>query len=174
MTKEQVIKVMEYFQAAFSGFYEGKDTKEVLTVWYDVLAKEDPGIVSVAAKNYVRTKRFPPTVADLLEQIEMIKRPDNDADLWAKIYTAASNGLYHADEEFNKLPPECQAFVGSPAALTDLAQTDAGTMNTVVKGQFLKRVANIREHQTVQNGLPMEVKAAIAESKRRMLLEEQI
>lgn len=172
MTKEETIRIMEYFQAAYKGFYEGKDTQPVLTVWHDALADEDPRIVSQAAKNYVRTNEFAPTVAGLLKQIDLIKEPRGDTDLWAMINKAASNGLYHAEEEYKKLPPECQAFVGSPSALKDLAQTDVGTMNTIVKGQFLKRVEAIREHQTVQKGLPLEVRQAIEESKRRMLLEE--
>ena len=72
-------------------------------------------------------------------------------------------------EEFEKLPPECQSFVGSPASLKELAQIDTGTMNTIVKGQFLKRVEAIKEHQEVQRGLPAEVRRAIEESKLRML-----
>lgn len=172
MTKEQVITVVKYFQAAYSGFYEGKDVQAVLTVWYDALRDEEPAVVSQAAKNYVRTSEFAPTIAGLMKQINLIKEPDTDTDMWALINKAASNGLYNSAEEFAKLPAECQSFLGSASALKDLAQTDPGTMNTVVKGQFLKRVAAIREHQEVQRGLPAEVRQAIAESKQRMLLEE--
>lgn len=172
MTKEEIKKLMEYFQAAYKGFYEGADIQAVMTVWFDALGEEDHRIVSQAAKNYVRTNEFAPTVAGLLKQIDLIKEPRCDADMWVLINKAASNGLYHAEEEFKKLPPECQAFVGSPSALKDLAQTDVGTINTIVKGQFLKRIEAIREHQTVQRGLPLEVRQAIEESKRRMLLEE--
>lgn len=169
MTKEQIIGLMKYFQAAYKGFYEGKDTQAVMTVWHDALADEDPKIVSQAAKNYVRTSEFAPTVAGLMKQIDLIKRPQADTDMWALISKAASNGLYNSAEEFEKLPPECQSFLGSASALKDLAQTDTGTMNTVVKGQFLKRVEAIREHQTVQRGLPAEVRQAIEDSKRALL-----
>lgn len=172
MKKEETKKIMEYFQAAYKGFYEGKDTKPVLMVWHDALADEDPRIVRQAAKNYVRTNEFAPTIAGLLKQIDLIKEPRGETDLWALISKAASNGIYNADEEFRKLPPECQSFLGSASALKDLAQTDVGTINTIVKGQFLKRVEAIREHQNVQKGLPAEVRQAIEESKRRMLLEE--
>ena len=172
MTKEQVIKVMEYFQAAYKGFYEGKDTREVLTVWHDALADEDPAVVSEAAKNYVRTQEFAPTVAGLMKQIALIKEPRTDTDYWSLINKAARNALYNADEEFKRLPPECQSFIGSPSALKDLAQADTGTMNTIVKGQFLKRVEAIREHQTVQNGLPAEVRMALEESRLKLLGDE--
>lgn len=162
-------KTMAYFQTAYRGFYEGKDTGDVLTIWYDAFADEDASVISTAAKNYVRTNEFPPTIAGLQKQIDLIKSSKTETDLWSLIHRAASNSLYNAEEEFKKLPPECQSFVGSPSALKDIAQTDVGTMNTVVKGQFLKRVEAIKQHQTVQSGLPMEVKMAIAESKQRML-----
>lgn len=172
MTKEQMITIMEYFQTAYRGFYEGKDIKSVLSVWYDIFGEEEEVVVKTAARNYVKTNKFPPTIAGLQEQIDMIKEPKADTDLWSLIHRAASNSLYHADEEFKKLPPECQSFVGSPSALKDLAQTDVGTMNTVVKGQFLKRVNDIKEHRAVQRGLPAEVRKAIEESKLKMLEEE--
>lgn len=172
MTKEQTIKIMEYFEAAYKGFYEGKDTRRTLLVWHDALQDEDPKIVQAAAKSYVRTHEFAPTVAGLLNQITLIKETMTDTDMWGLIYKAASKGLYNADEEYKKLPPECQSFLGSASALKDLAQTDTGTMNTVVKGQFLKRVEAIRQHQSVQKGLPAEVRIAIENSKARMLETE--
>lgn len=169
MTREETIKLMQYFEAAYKGFYEGKDTKAVVAVWHDALKDENPRIVSEAARNCVKTSEYAPTVAGLMKQIDLIKEPYTSAELWSLIDRAAKNGIYNAAAEFEKLPPECQAFIGSPSALKDLAGTDHGTMNTVVKGQFLKRVEAIKEHQTVQNGLPMEVRAAIEESHRRLL-----
>ena len=171
MTKEQTIKLMEYFQVTYKGFYEGKDTKAVLTVWYDALRDENPTIVSQAARNYVRQNEYPPTIAGIFKQIDLIQQPETDTDLWALIEKAARNGTYNSVEEFNKLPPECQSFVGSPEALKDIAQADIGTLNTIVKGQFLKRVEAIKQHQRVQNGLPAEVRRALEESKLRMLME---
>lgn len=169
MTKDQIIGLMKYFQAAYRGFYDSKDARDVLKVWYDAFSEEDPRVVDLAAKNYVKANEFPPTAAGLMKQIDLIKRPQADTDMWALINKAARNGTYNSEEEFAKLPPECRSFLGSASALKDLAQTDAGTMNTVVKGQFLKRVEAIREHQTVQDGLPLEVRNAIEESKRRAL-----
>lgn len=169
MAREHIIAIMQYFQTAFPGFYKDSNPRDVLNVWCDIFESEDPAILKTAAKNYVSSRKFPPTIAEMKEQIDLIKNTKTDADLWALIYKAASNGTYNSDEEFRKLPPECQAFVGGPAALRDLAQIDPGTLNTVVKGQFLKRVQEIREHRNVQIGLPAEVRQAIAESKQRLL-----
>ena len=169
MTRDEVRAMMKYFDSAYRHFYEGANPSEVLEVWFGAFKGEDKDIVARACANYVKHNQYPPTIAGVFEQMNLMKEKETDTDLWALIEKAARNGTYGAVEEFEKLPPECQSFVGSPAALKDLAQVDTGTMNTVVKGQFLKRVGDIKERQEVQKGLPAEVRKAIEESKVRML-----
>jgi len=169
MTRDDVKKMIVYLQVAFPSFGEGQDSSALVEVWYDAFKDEDVKIVSRAAQNYVKLSQYPPTIAGIIEQINLIKNKDTNTDLWALIEKAARNGTYGSVEEFEKLPPECQSFIGSPAALKELAQIDSGTMNTIVKGQFLKRVEAIKQHQEVQRGLPSEVRRAIEESRMRML-----
>ena len=172
MTRVEIRNMMKYFQAAYTNFYADRSiTKEVVDIWEASFGREDPYIVKKAAVNYVASHEYAPTIAGLKKQIDMIKNPEADADLWGLVYKAISNGIYGAEEEFAKLPQECRSFLGSASALRDLAQCDPLTIGTVVKGQFLKQVDAIRQRQTVQNGLPAEVKQAIMESKMQMLTE---
>lgn len=171
MTKDEIKKMILYFRTVYSGFCEDSNLTDVLNVWFDAFKDEDSRVVGIAAKNYVRANRYPPTIAGVFEQIKLIKSKDTNTDLWAMIVKAAGNGTYHSVEEFEKLPEECKSFIGSPAALKDIAQADMGTLNTVVKGQFLKHVDSIKEHQEVQKGLPANVRQAIAESKMKLLQE---
>lgn len=171
MTKDEIKKMILYFRTVYSGFCEDSNLTDVLNVWFDAFKDEDSRVVGTAAKNYVRSNRYPPTIAGVFEQIKLIKSQDTNTDLWAMIVKAAGNGTYHSVEEFEKLPEECKSFIGSPAALKDIAQADMGTLNTVVKGQFLKHVDSIKEHQEVQKGLPANVRQAIAESKMKLLQE---
>ena len=171
MTKDEVRNMMKYFQATYKGFCEGMDIGSVLNVWFDIFRDVDKGIAQIAARNHVMTSKYPPTPADVMKQIGVMMEPD-DTDLWVHIERATRNGIYGAGEEFANLPPECQSFLCSPEALKELAQCDAGTINTIVKGQFMKYVPQIRDHQAVQRGLPMEVRAAINESKTRMITSE--
>lgn len=169
MTRDDVKKMIVYLQVAFPSFGEGQDSSALVEVWYDAFKNEDVKIVSRATQNYVVTSKFNPTIAGIFEQIRILTETGTDTDLWELIAKAARNGTYGSVEEFEKLPPECQSFIGSPAALKELAQIDSGTMNTIVKGQFLKRVEAIKQHQEVQRGLPSEVRRAIEESRMRML-----
>ena len=169
MTKQELITIMKYFQTVYPGFYQGANQTQVADAWLDAFGEFDAKLVQLAAKNYVRINEYAPTIAGVMKQLNLINKTETDTDLWALIVKAASNGIYGAEEEFKKLPPECQSFVGSPSGLKELAQIDTGTLETVVKGQFLKRVEAIKQHQEVQRGLPSEVRRAIEESRMRML-----
>ena len=165
MTKDEIKKMVAYLRTYYPNFLEDADISMAVTAWHDIFKGEDKDIVAIATKNYVKTNKYPPTVAGILEQIDLIKNPQTDDELFSLIVKATKNGTYGAVEEFNKLPEECKAFVGSPSGLKDLALLDSGTMSTIVRGQFLKRVGSIKQHQTVQNGLPGAVRQAIASAK---------
>lgn len=167
MTREETKKMILYLHMAYRDFCGDKDLTSVVNIWHDAFKDYDVKVVEIAAKNYVKTNEFAPTIAGIMKQIRQISKTETETDLWALIQKAASNGIYNSAEEFEKLPPECQSFVGSADALKELSQIDMATMETVVKGQFLKRVEAIQSHQEVQKGLPAEVRQAIEE--RRML-----
>lgn len=168
MRKDELRAVMKYFQSAYKGFYEGANTADVMGVWYDAFKDEDARVVQTAAKNYVKTNEFAPTVAGLMKQITLIKGAESNTDLWDKLRKAISNSTYNSEEEFSKLPSECQSFVGSPLGLKSLATEDAGKIDTVVKGQFLKNVDSIKERQNVQAQLPQELREAISGSIKQL------
>ena len=172
MTREEIKTLMKYFQTVYPGFYQGSNQTQVVDVWFDAFGEYDTKIVQLAAKNYVKTNEFAPTIAGIMKQIRQISKTETETDLWALIQKAASNGIYNSAEEFEKLPPECQSFVGSADALKELSQIDMATMETVVKGQFLKRVESIQSHQEVQKGLPAEVRQAISAAKMKLLEQE--
>ena len=172
MTREETKTLMKYFQTVYPGFHQGSNQTQVVDVWFDAFGEYDTKIVQLAAKNYVKTNEFAPTIAGVMKQIRQISKTETETDLWALIQKAASNGIYNSAEEFEKLPPECQSFVGSADALKELSQIDMATMETVVKGQFLKRVESIQSHQEVQKGLPAEVRQAISAAKMKLLEQE--
>ncbi len=51
---------------------------------------------------------------------------------------AIRNGLYHAEEEFEKLPPLIQRAIGGPAILREWAKSDAESIQSVIMSQFTK------------------------------------
>ena len=172
MTKDETKKMIMYMRTAYNNFCEGMNLADVVAVWHDAFKDEDARIVWEATRNYAKSSQYVPTIAGIQTQINLIRRDESDTELWDRIAKAARNSTYGSVEEFEKLPPVCQKFVGSPVGLKDLAQIDAGTLQTVVKGQFVKNAPMIREHHEARAGLPAEVRAAIESAKLRLLEQE--
>lgn len=173
MTRDETKRMIMYLKTAYSTFGEGVNIAELVNVWYDAFADEPVRVMGIAAKNYTKSSEYPPTIAGMQKQIDLIKETETDTELWALITKAAKNSTYGAVEEFEKLPPVCKAFVGSPTNLKDLGQVDQSTLQTVVKSQFVKTVPKIREHKTVQGRLPAEVRMAIEHAKMKQLEREE-
>ena len=172
MTRDDIKTIMKYLNTAYPDGYKGvEDPSAFVDVWLDVFADADVVILRQAVKNHVKTNKFQPTISEVQEQIDLIMSDGLDVDMWHQIHRAISNGTYGAAEEFEKLPEVCQRFLGGPSALRDLAQVETGKVNTVVKGQFLKQAQAIKEHERVAAGLPMEVRALIAEAKEQQRME---
>ena len=135
-----------------------KDQKKMQIDFYlEMFGEYETPIVIVALKNYIKKNQYPPTVAGLTEQIELLTKKDTDSELWNLIAKACRNGYYNSLEEFNKLPRECQLFVGSPEALREMSQMEPKLIS-VNRGQFLKSITEIRKREDVQKSLPEELK----------------
>ena len=96
--------------------------------------------------------------------------------------SASQDSRYGYEEEYAKLPPVLQRFLGSPYALHDLADMDVQTLNTVYHGQFLKQIPTIEARMDYDASLPAPVKAAISAAAatkrmpdpRRQLTEREV
>lgn len=171
MTRDETKQILGYLQCAYPSAFGGDNLTATVNVWWDAFGDIDVHIVKHAVKNFVKTSKYAPTIAGIQEQIDLITSESMTVDLWGKMHKAISNGIYGANEEFEKLPPECKRFLGSSEALKDLAQCESGTINTVVKGQFMKRIDELQKHENVQSGIPAELRAVIAQSKQAAMIE---
>ena len=99
MTREQTKKMILYLHMAYRDFCGDKDLTSVVNIWHDAFKDYDVKIVEIAAKNYVKTNEFAPTIAGIMKQIRQISKTETETDLWALIQKAASNGIYNSAEE---------------------------------------------------------------------------
>ena len=174
MTKDEVRSMMKYFQTAYDGFYKNANLSDVLGVWCDAFKDVDKVCAEIAAKRYVDMNTRPPTIAGVKEQLRLITEEDEATAMWKYIVRAAKNSTYGSVEEFNKLPTECQRFVGSASALKDYGQVDPATLQTVVKAHFMKAIPSIKKHLDARYELPLEVREVIENAKAQRLLEEHL
>lgn len=114
------------------------DTVAKVTAWYSCLSDLPYAAVAAAVKNHAMTSPFPPKVADIRKECaEIMSTPMLDEQAaWEMVRDGIRNGIYGAEEEFSKFPPEVQAAVVTPWALSEWAMLPSDKVDTVIQSQF--------------------------------------
>lgn len=177
MTREETSQALSVLKAAYPDFYRNLSPKEaysMLEVWSAVFAEEPLELVRYALLELIKTHTgYPPRPGDVSEKIREITAAatgePTDEQLWHIYRHAIENSSYGAAEEFARLPPVLQRFAGSPSTLRDLARKqDEKTLDTVVKGQFMKQLPAMKERHRFSESLPDAVRKAAGQLYKPM------
>ena len=143
MTKADTVRILKKLAAAFPRAYSkltGEGAEETVKLWAESFADDDKDVVGAAVLAYINTetKGFEPSVGQIRELMTKLTQPPQmtEAEAWGIVYGAICNSGYHAQAEFDALPPLLQRLVGSPAQLRDWSQMDADEVQSVVASNF--------------------------------------
>lgn len=170
MTREETSQMLSLLKAAYPNFYSrmtARDAMATLNLWADMFAGDDVNVVKFALHRLIETHTgFPPDIAEVKRHIRMLVQASTgeptDEELWRILRKAVTNGVYGAKEEFDSLPPVLRTYLGDSSALRDMAVQDEKTLDTVVKGQFLRQISAVRERQEYRDSLPVAVRDAVS------------
>ena len=174
MQREETKQLMSILQISYPSHYRNmsvEEKKQTLALYFEMFGHYPIEIVAMALKNYIGVNQYPPTIAGLREQVEMLLNKETPAELWNKVKKAITRSSYNSVEEFAKLPPVCQKWAGSHMTLKELSQTDMDTLNTVTRGQFLKTIDSIQQRDEAQSALPDRLKEQIMQLTGKMQIE---
>ncbi len=170
MTREEVKQLLMNITVYYPSF-KVSDVTSTVNAWYSMLADEDCGKIAIALKEYIKTDRsqFAPSIGQLLAA--ETKPVENESVAWSQVMKAIGRSSYYAQEEFDKLPPDVQQAVGTPAQLRQWAITNDLNMS-VESSNFYKRLATVRERARADKimGRPswqIETKPAVEIEERR-------
>ena len=128
MTLSDTRDVLGILQLAYPDGFRGLSDDALVALvklWQRAFADEPVELVMEAVHAHVctSTDRFMPNIGCIKEEIRKLLQPEQmtEAEAWAVISRALSNGLYGAAEEYAKLPPVLQRVVGSPGQLREWA-----------------------------------------------------
>lgn len=164
MTEIETGQLMDLLATAYPRYYAGKselERKRALRLWWEMLRDYPLDTVKAAAKALIAVQKFPPSVSEALDQIRLLTQPPEleEGAAWALVLGAVRNAGYHAGREFERLPPQVQAAVGSPETLRSWALAEEDRLSTVIQSNFMRtfraRAARRREY----DALPDDVKA---------------
>ena len=110
MTFQETAKIMAVFKAAYPRYYANIDVEEarqVTTLWASMLADYSYETVSNAAKALIVSSKFPPTIAEVIEKIQLLtKEPElTEGEAWSMVrncllYTSKRTKMYRENDNF--------------------------------------------------------------------------
>lgn len=166
MTLQETQQLLTILKMSYPNSYKTmtkEDAIDTVKLYQDFFGEYQTPIVVQALKNYIKKNQYPPTIAGLQEQIDLLlNKGDTNIELWNEIQKAASNCLYDLQAQYNKLSKPCQIWLRDANGLKDLAMLPMETLNTVTRGQFLKSIREIHDRETVQDAIPQNVKDMIS------------
>lgn len=151
MNRDQVVAILGTLKTAYPRFYAEMSKQEMyntIDLWTEMFKNDNPVHVTAAVKSLIVSFKFPPTIADIKDEMYKLTKTEEDTPVeqWNAIKKAMRNSAYNAVEEFEKLPEVAKKFVGSPNQLREWAiGTDYN--DGVVKGQFFKQVEIIKQRE---------------------------
>ena len=178
MNREETLKVCLIVQSAYPQHYErfgDRERQAMSEVWNAVLTDYTYPVVCAGVKAFISTdtKGFPPSPGQIIDHIhKLTAKPENklsESEAWGMVYKALCNGIYGAEEEFNKLPPVVQRAVGSPDVLRAWAMEE--NVN-VTQSNFQRSYRTVSEQAREEAKLPQSVVALIGKMTERMAITD--
>ena len=168
MTRAETKQILAVLRAAYPNFYRNvtdSDVKDTINLWTSLFEDDDAILVAAAVKSIIvaNARDFPPNIGTIKEQMRKLAQDDDISEMeaWAKISAACRNGIYGAQEEFNKLPYMLQKIVGSPKQLTEWALLDADSLQSVVASNIQRSFRTVQQREQERSKLPQSVQTLL-------------
>lgn len=164
MTKTDTAKVMAILATAYPQAYANKSKQEkidIVNLWAMSFADDDADTVTAAVMAFINadTKNYMPSIGQIKEKVVKLTQPPmmTEQEAWSLVYRAICNSGYHAQSEYDALPPLLQRLVGSPRQLYDWGMMPADEVQSVVASNFMRsyrvRAKDWQEYQALPGAI---------------------
>ena len=179
MTLQDVGQVMDILSAIYPAFYSKQSDNErynAASLWASLFEPYPVELVAAAVKSFIAldTKGFPPVPGQIMEKVRLLTQPQemSEAEAWALVKRACSNGIYGAQAEFDALPLPIRQIVGSPSQLREWAMVDGDEFNTVIASNFQRAYRVHVQRERDYMALPSDIRELADSLSGRLALEE--
>lgn len=158
MNKTETLRLMAVLRIAYPRYYQNTtkaDAEAVVNLWATMFADQPYELVEAAVKSCIATSKWPPSIAEINEELQRLSQPEEMTELeaWNLVAKALRNSGYESREEFKKLPKEIQQVLGSPTTLRDWAMLPMDQLQTVIASNFQRsyraRVESARKYKVL-------------------------
>lgn len=167
METMNIKKLLTLLQAEYPNSFSNMDSRTMrlkTELWEREFANDDINLVYAAVRLYMEgTERFAPSIGQIRDKMRALTEKEalSEQEAWALVSKACQNGLYGYRLEFEKLPPDVQAAVGTPEQLRSWAMMDVETVESVVASNFQRtyRAKAAKAKETAM--LPAEIRSML-------------
>ena len=164
MTREDATRIIRIVCAAYPNTYPSDEVlMDAISVWSVVFAADISELVESAVYTYINEERFKaPNPGQIRAIMQRITHPDelSEGDAWNLVQRALSNGLYGAQEEFDRLPEDVQKAVGSPQWIHAVASDEDANMS-VESSNFYRRYRQVMADKREKECMPPAVRKMV-------------
>ena len=163
MTREETKAIMAILKAGYPNFYKGmtkEDATNAINLWATMFVDEPVQLITEAVKSLMCTLKYPPTIADVKEKIELLTQPEQltEMEAWNLVRKAMNTSDFV--KSFQDLPPIIRRIVGSASQLKEWAYTEGDI--SVISSNFMRSYRARAAHERELTRLPQSAKAMIA------------
>ena len=159
MTRDDTKLIIKALTATYPN-YKPRDLSETVDIWSAMLVDYDYSTISQALQKYIMTDTsgFAPSIGQIVGMIPT-KTSREPLEAWSLVRKAISNATYNADEEFAKLPVECQVAIGSAQNLKEMAQMPSDTVESVEQSHFIRSYQGVIKRLDDERRLPKQYRS---------------
>lgn len=148
MTRNEVKGLLEMLRLAYPNTYKQMNSVEMSKQidFYLGFFKDEPGdIMRIAVEHYIEHNKYSPTIAGLKEAAARLKAGSDVDELWKEAWNAICG-----NKKFEALSAANKRYFGSQAMIDNLGQSE-DTVQSVIKGQYMKRISEILENEEIKD-----------------------
>lgn len=177
MNRSDVVKILTFISASYSQFKYPLGEEDFDTtfeeVWFEMLREFDYRLVATATKRLVSTKKYPPSIHDMLSVIRDITRTPEDNIIGPEAYgmvieAARRWGVYYEDEAREALPAKIWRTIEAMGGFHVICHSEEG--DTFLRNQFIKFYEMFREKDDDTQKLPPSLRQETALLAERFTL----
>ena len=180
MTFEQTRDILTLLQVEYPQSFakmDGRMMQAKLKLWAKEFEADDYRAVYAAVRAIMSAgnREFAPNIANIREKLYSYSERGEltEAQAWALVSRACSNGIYGYEKEFAKLPPPVQKAVGRAEQLREWAMMDSETVQSVVASNFMRSYKIIAQRERELEKIPPAVRELLVGVTKPMLAEAE-
>jgi len=172
MTRDETKQLIRVIASIYPN-WKPQNISDTVDAWAWALEEFNFKDIQMALKVFQRTSgsAFAPSTAELIAMINKPKELSqlSESEAWAKVRVAIRNGIYGAEDEYRKLPPEIQKAVGGAPMIRQWAMVDSDELDTVISSNFMRSYKTILKREAEKEALPAELKALLVKNDSLMI-----